>query len=813
MKKKIVKILGAGVTVALLTSLLVAASPVRALSQPIVNFVIPNADDVINKVDADYVITFNLGKDLEQDDTITIALAYQTVITPDSLTATISASSGWIGGVLKSATVAGVTWDANETLGTITATLGASDEIGDTATVQIGITGGITNPSNPGSYFLTVATTDEPTAVKSAAYKIVAPKILPVPGVVSVYNSQGVLMGQTYSIAAAITDHVGSNTGYKMILAPGTYSETFNVTASGLTIAGTEGLADSIIIKPTAVVDIRADKVTIDGVTIDCTTAGLTAGTGAAASSFVIKNSTFKNGIVQLKVVATGATTPGTIDNCIFDVKSNVTKGITVSSVITVKNSKFNVDTGGVAIEASNTDVAVSGCTFTGASGTGYITTGGTSTINKCTFKTLTSAISVSGATVTVSGSTIESCAASTAGGGDVIEVTNSSIVTMYNNTITKSASANYALDIAEGSIVKAWFNNITSNTKNISGAVDARYNWWGTAKGPTSGSITPALVTTSPVLGASVSDAAVAFSTSSLDTSTTVGLSVTGLAGSIPEVLDCIAVARYSDNPQVVAAPLYGTGKVLGYYDVFYIDTAPGADTLQIKFYGAVSSYTKLYYGGALGSAWTELTNFNVNVTGGYVYVTITGNSSPNIVGLKGTPFVLVDDKTTSPPKIGTPEIGANDISITPTFSWDPVDEAIRYEITLSRDPNFTIIDWSYNVTNPLYNDLDSLKYSTTYYWRVRGILAEPYLEGSAWKTPSTPWSVGVFTTEAELVMEEPQGTVESPGGVTVEIPPTKITVEQPGPVVPDYILWIVIAVCAVLVITPIVLIIRSRR
>lgn len=811
MTKRICKILGVGLTIALIASLLVVASPVNALSQPSVNFVIPNADDVISKVDADYVITFNLGKDLEEDDTITIAFPYKTVVTPSSLAATISASPGWIAGVLKSATITSITWEANENLGTITATLGSSDEIGETSTIQIGITGGITNPDTAGSYYLTVATTDEPTAVKSAAYKIVAPKILPVPGIVSVYNSQGVLIGQSYSIAAAMTDYIGTNTGYKITLAPGTYSETFNLTAESLTIAGTDGVADSIIIKPTAVVDIMVDKATIDGVTIDCTTAGLTAGTGAAAGSFTIKNSTFKNGTVQLNVIASGAAIPGVIENCTFNVKSNVARGIVTSDVITVKNSKFNLDTGGVAIEANNTNVTLSGCTFTGASGNGFMVNGGTSTISNSTFKTLTSAISVSNATVTINGCTLESCGSSTAGGGDAIEVTNSSIVTLYNNTITKSAAANYALDVSEGNIVKAWFNNITGNTKNINGTVDARYNWWGSTKGPASGSITPALVTTSPVVGASISDAAIAFGTVSLDASTTVGLSVTGLVGNVPEVLDSIAVAKYSDNPQTVAAPLYGTGKIIGYYDIFFADV--GANTLQIKFFGEVSAYTKLYYGGALGSAWTEPTSWDVNVSGGYIYMTITDSSSPSLFNLKGTPFVLVDDKTTTPPELGTPKVGAHDISINPTYSWGSVAGAIRYEITLSKDPDFTIVEWSYNVTNPLYNDMESLKYSTTYYWRVRGILAEPYLEGAIWKTPSTPWAVGVFTTEAELVAEEAQEIIAPPEDVTVEIPMTKVTVEQPASGFPDYILWIVIAVCAVLVITPIILIIRSRR
>jgi hypothetical protein len=83
--------------------------------------------------------------------------------------------------------------------------------------------------------------------------------------------------------------------------------------------------------------------------------------------------------------------------------------------------------------------------------------------------------------------------------------------------------------------------------------------------------------------------------------------------------------------------------------------------------------------------------------------------------------------------------------------FTWGKVDGAIRYEIALSEDPTFTIIEWSYNVDQNFYQVEESLRYDTTYYWRVRGVLAEPFQEAGAWKTPSTPWAVGIFKTESE--------------------------------------------------------------
>jgi hypothetical protein len=275
------------------------------------------------------------------------------------------------------------------------------------------------------------------------------------------------------------------------------------------------------------------------------------------------------------------------------------------------------------------------------------------------------------------------------------------------------------------------------------------------------------------------------------------------------------IAVAKYSANPQVAAVPILGTGSVVGYYDVYFanFDAPDNADTLQIKFTGTVSTYTKVYYGGALSKAWSEPSKYGVNTSGGFAWVEVTGATTPNLVDLSGTPFAVVEDKTTAPPTLGTPTVGEYSISIAPTHTWSKVAGALRYEIALSEDPSFAIVEWSYNCNYTFYKDTEELKYNTTYYWRVRAVLAEPYLEKNTWITPATPWAVGIFTTEKEPVVEEPQEIIVPPSEVTVDIPPTKITVEQPGPFIPEYILWVIVAVGAILIIALIVLIVRTRR
>jgi len=157
-------------------------------------------------------------------------------------------------------------------------------------------------------------------------------------------------------------------------------------------------------------------------------------------------------------------------------------------------------------------------------------------------------------------------------------------------------------------------------------------------------------------------------------------------------------------------------------------------------------------------------------------------------------------------------PEAGSADVSLMPTFTWAEYPDAIGYEIMLSEDPTFAIIEWSYNVDNPFYKVEEELKYSTTYYWRVRGVTGEPYLQGKTWITPAGPWVTGVFTTMAEPPeAEEPIVVVEKEPAP----PPTIKVVEVPGaaPIIPTYILWVIVGVGAILVIALIVLIVRPRR
>ena len=90
MKKKFSKILGVGLTIGLLTSLLLTVVPVSAVTQPVVTL-----DDNQISRDLDYFMTFILGADWAEGEVITIDFPAGTALTNVSACGvTLSATSG-----------------------------------------------------------------------------------------------------------------------------------------------------------------------------------------------------------------------------------------------------------------------------------------------------------------------------------------------------------------------------------------------------------------------------------------------------------------------------------------------------------------------------------------------------------------------------------------------------------------------------------------------------------------------------------------------------------------------------------------------
>jgi hypothetical protein len=144
----------------------------------------------------------------------------------------------------------------------------------------------------------------------------------------------------------------------------------------------------------------------------------------------------------------------------------------------------------------------------------------------------------------------------------------------------------------------------------------------------------------------------------------------------------------------------------------------------------------------------------------------------------------------------VTSPAPGATNVPIQPAFVWAKVKDATSYEIVVSEDKTFAIIDWSHTSDQPFYQGDEVLAYSTTYYWRVRAAGGE--------------WTYGVFTTEAAPEEPTPPVVIEPQPEKETEV----VVVEVPtAPAIPNYLLWIIIGVGAVLFIALIVLIVRTRR
>jgi hypothetical protein len=163
----------------------------------------------------------------------------------------------------------------------------------------------------------------------------------------------------------------------------------------------------------------------------------------------------------------------------------------------------------------------------------------------------------------------------------------------------------------------------------------------------------------------------------------------------------------------------------------------------------------------------------------------------------------------------ITSPERGAAGVSITPTFVWTEYPGAINYELLVSDTTNFELPILSRTSENTFYqvSEADALAYSTTYYWRVRGVTGEPARLGRE-PAPGGPWAEGIFTTMAKPVeptppvVIEPTPPAQPPEVVTVEVP-----VPGPAQAIPNWMLLTIIGIGAVLIIALIVLIVRTRR
>jgi hypothetical protein len=197
-----------------------------------------------------------------------------------------------------------------------------------------------------------------------------------------------------------------------------------------------------------------------------------------------------------------------------------------------------------------------------------------------------------------------------------------------------------------------------------------------------------------------------------------------------------------------------------------------------------------------------------------------------------------------TAPALPAQPVIPANGgigVTVLPTFSWNVIAGATNYEFVLGEDLTFAIIDYSANTTSNIFVTKEQLAFSTTYYWRVRATSASTT---SAWTiysfttvakpvVPEQVWTCILgLTFDSEEALKEHNDAVHAPPATVYICPVDGLVFDaeqdladhynkfhrsaeltEPTPVIPTYLLWIIVGIGAVLVISLIVLIVRTRR
>ena len=810
MKSKFTRILGVGIAIAFLSSFLMVAPVAADVSEPAVD-----VDDEEISAISEYDITFEVNDEVENtvNGTISIRFPEDTVIADNFSDGdvTIQSTAGFGSPNDGTDTINGdnVTVEEDDDIYTVTIALDQlGDPIGEGAMVRVTFTiegGQITNPTEPGEYTLEVQTSEEDDWVESADYEIEVPDI-EVPGAVKRYNPADILM-EIYTGDGNIQDAINaSGDEDTLVLGDGTYTEAaINVPVGldELTIEAS-GTAEETIIE--GVLTIEGDELTLSGLTIEGVVVD-------GAEDVIIENCVFAEEEAT-QLTATGAIDL-TVEGCTFDVTDDSEVGIDVDldSDATIEDCTFDVEDGTTAIDTDN-ETAVEACTFTGSSGIGVLVAVATSdvTIEDSTFDTLEAALDINNGAVTLDGNTIQ------ASEEEAINIADCTEVLIVNNILQDNEDdAIVVADTANASLIQVMFNSFSGNEVDIDTNADQDLNiannWWGTADGPDSDLIEGDVID-EPWLGSAAANGEIDTNSDSLDAEDTAGVVV-----SSDVAVDIISVASYAANPQADTPD-----PASSFFDVYVSDPGAAAAEINIRLYGDVTDETVAYMWGEVQGDWVEASDQGVSLFGGYVWIAVEDEDTvPTIEDLSGTVFALIESEVDEELEVEIlgPELGEDDISLTPTLTWTAVEDAIGYEIAVAEDDTFAILDYSATSTLNGHVVKEELKLTTTYYWRVRAVTGPAAPKQPA---PGGPWETGLFTTMAEAVPEEPPIIVEqiTPAAPVIKVEPkisipaekvTKVTIPSPVKPIDPTLLWVIVGIGAVLVIALIVLIVRTRR
>jgi len=155
---------------------------------------------------------------------------------------------------------------------------------------------------------------------------------------------------------------------------------------------------------------------------------------------------------------------------------------------------------------------------------------------------------------------------------------------------------------------------------------------------------------------------------------------------------------------------------------------------------------------------------NARVNFMAGKTYYWRVRTTKPLYSLYSATQSFNIEPLWELVPGILTPANGSTDVSRTPSFSWEPVSSASKYQFVLSANSTMASPAIDITVENAGFTMTEELDYGATYFWKVRA--TEPVVSG--WST------LGNFT-----VAEQPTEPV--PPLVVPQFPPPVVKIPAP--------------------------------
>ncbi|MFC1927138.1 CFI-box-CTERM domain-containing protein [Chloroflexota bacterium] len=222
--------------------------------------------------------------------------------------------------------------------------------------------------------------------------------------------------------------------------------------------------------------------------------------------------------------------------------------------------------------------------------------------------------------------------------------------VTVKGNSFTGNLHGIYVWhDQTELEGITVTFNNIADNSwsgvrNEVGETLDAVYNWWGDASGPSSegpgmGDAVKGNVDFEPWLGAplvTVNTETVTDDTVDARDEADTEVAVNGTA--------TVTLAQYADNPGGDAPRCFTS--LNKYIDVYSPDTDDVTE-LGIRLYytndeltasGVSEQSLRLFSWN--GTVWVQCSDRGVNITSDYIWARISNNTTPSLADLQGTPF-----------------------------------------------------------------------------------------------------------------------------------------------------------------------------